>query len=62
MQDELINHLKVHAGSRTVKGAVDKKFMCNQCEKKFFTRKDLKRHRYAQMLKVIFLQNICSAF
>ena len=39
MQDELINHLKVHAGSRTVKGAVDKKFMCNQCEKKFFTRK-----------------------
>lgn len=55
MQDELINHLKVHAGSRTVKGAVDKKFMCNQCEKKFFTRKDLKRHRYVQMLNVIFL-------
>ena len=44
-QDELINHLKIHAGSRTVKGSVDKKFSCNQCDKKFFTRKDLKRHR-----------------
>lgn len=43
-RDELINHLKVHAGSRTVKGSVDKKFVCNQCDKKFFTRKDLKRH------------------
>eukprot|EP00092_Neocalanus_flemingeri_P031056 GFUD01033736.1.p1 GENE.GFUD01033736.1~~GFUD01033736.1.p1 ORF type:complete len:774 (-),score=112.56 GFUD01033736.1:2240-4561(-) len=43
-QDELMNHLKVHAGSRTIKGSVDKKFVCNQCEKKFFTRKDLKRH------------------
>jgi len=43
-QEELMNHLKVHAGSRTIKGSVDKKFVCNQCEKKFFTRKDLKRH------------------
>jgi len=43
-QDELMNHLKVHAGSRTIKGSVDKKFVCNQCDKKFFTRKDLKRH------------------
>ena len=44
MKDELINHLKIHAGSRSVKGTMDKKFMCNQCDKKFFTRKDLKRH------------------
>jgi len=43
-RDELINHLKIHAGSRSVKGTMDKKFMCNQCDKKFFTRKDLKRH------------------
>ena len=52
-QDELINHLKIHAGSRTVKGSVDKKFSCNQCDKKFFTRKDLKRHRYIIMLFIM---------
>lgn len=40
-----MNHLKSHTGSRAAKGAVDKKFGCNQCDKKFFTRKDLKRHR-----------------
>ena len=45
LQEELINHLKVHAGSRSVKGSVDKKFVCTQCDKRFFTRKDLKRHR-----------------
>ena len=44
-QEELMNHLKVHAGSRTMKGSLDKKFVCGQCDKKFFTRKDLKRHR-----------------
>jgi len=43
-QEELMNHLKVHAGSRTMKGSLDKKFVCGQCDKKFFTRKDLKRH------------------
>ena len=44
LKEELINHLKIHAGSRSVKGTMDKKFMCTQCDKKFFTRKDLKRH------------------
>jgi len=43
-QEELMTHLKVHAGSRTMKGSLDKKFVCGQCDKKFFTRKDLKRH------------------
>lgn len=43
-QEDLMNHLKVHAGSRTMKGSLDKKFICGQCDKKFFTRKDLKRH------------------
>jgi len=43
-QEELMTHLKIHAGSRTVKGSSDKKFSCSACDKKFFTRKDLKRH------------------
>jgi hypothetical protein len=43
-QDELMNHLKIHTGSRAAKGMVDKKFGCTQCERKFFTKKDLKRH------------------
>jgi hypothetical protein len=48
-----MNHLKVHAGSRTMKGSLDKKFMCGQCDKKFFTRKDLKRHRQVVALHTI---------
>ena len=44
-KEDLLNHLKTHTGSRSAKGTIDKKFGCNQCDKKFFTRKDLKRHR-----------------
>ena len=45
VQDELMSHLKIHTGSKVSKGMQDKKFGCSQCVKKFFTRKDLKRHR-----------------
>ncbi|XP_043201261.1 zinc finger protein PLAGL1-like isoform X2 [Amphibalanus amphitrite] len=43
-RDDIIYHLKTHAGSRTVKSAQDKKFQCDMCKKRFFTRKDVKRH------------------
>ncbi|XP_077302657.1 uncharacterized protein LOC143923049 [Arctopsyche grandis] len=43
-KDDIVYHLKVHAGSRTVKNEMDKKFTCPECERKFFTAKDVRRH------------------
>ncbi|QQP39531.1 Uncharacterized protein FKW44_020447, partial [Caligus rogercresseyi] len=51
-RETLMSHLKVHYGSRSsssssssaAKSSDEKKFPCNQCERRFFTRKDLKRH------------------
>ncbi|XP_018334019.1 zinc finger protein 577-like [Agrilus planipennis] len=43
-KDEILYHLKVHAGSRTVKNPNEKKFTCDYCDRKFFTRKDVRRH------------------
>uniref|UniRef100_A0A0K2U4P3 C2H2-type domain-containing protein n=1 Tax=Lepeophtheirus salmonis TaxID=72036 RepID=A0A0K2U4P3_LEPSM len=43
-REALMNHLKVHYGSRSAKSSEEKKFPCDQCERRFFTRKDLKRH------------------
>lgn len=41
---EILHHLKVHAGSRTVKDDADKKFTCEHCDRRFFTAKDVRRH------------------
>lgn len=41
---DIVYHLKVHTGSRTVKDDSDKKFTCNFCDRRFFTAKDVKRH------------------
>lgn len=43
-QQEIVYHLKVHTGSRTVKNETDKKFTCEVCNRKFFTAKDVRRH------------------
>ncbi|KAK7078424.1 Zinc finger protein plag1, partial [Halocaridina rubra] len=43
-KSDLIYHLKVHVGSRSVKSPSEKKFQCDHCERRFFTRKDVKRH------------------
>ncbi|XP_035451916.1 zinc finger protein PLAGL1 [Spodoptera frugiperda] len=43
-RQDIIYHLKVHTGSRTVKNDSDKKFTCNYCDRKFFTAKDVRRH------------------
>lgn len=43
-RQEIVYHLKVHTGSRTVKDDSDKKFTCNYCDRKFFTAKDVRRH------------------
>lgn len=43
-KDEILYHLKIHAGSRTVKNPNEKKYTCDHCDRKFFTRKDVRRH------------------
>lgn len=43
-KDEILYHLKIHAGSRTVKNPSEKKFNCDFCGRKFFTKKDVRRH------------------
>ena len=53
-QEELMTHLKVHAGSRTMKGSLDKKFVCGQCDKKFFTRKVVSRYSSSFLLQELY--------
>ncbi|KAI8432750.1 hypothetical protein MSG28_013709 [Choristoneura fumiferana] len=43
-RQEIVYHLKVHTGSRTVKNETDKKFTCDYCQRRFFTAKDVRRH------------------
>ncbi|KAF2903204.1 hypothetical protein ILUMI_02984 [Ignelater luminosus] len=43
-KEDILYHLKIHAGSRTVKNPNEKKFTCDHCDRKFFTRKDVRRH------------------
>lgn len=58
-RDEILYHLKVHAGSRTVKNPSEKKFQCEHCERRFFTRKDVKRHLVVHTGKRDFLCQFC---
>ncbi|XP_045761980.1 zinc finger protein PLAGL1-like [Maniola jurtina] len=43
-KQDIVNHLKVHTGSRAPKSETDKKFTCDHCDRKFFTAKDVRRH------------------
>nr|CAD7438812.1 unnamed protein product [Timema bartmani] len=58
-KDEIVYHLKVHAGSRTVKNPSDKKYRCEHCDRKFFTRKDVRRHLVVHTGKRDFLCQYC---
>ncbi|KAJ8964725.1 hypothetical protein NQ317_009212 [Molorchus minor] len=44
MKEEILYHLKIHAGSRAVKNPNEKKFTCDHCDRRFFTKKDVRRH------------------
>ena len=43
-KNDLIQHLKVHVGTRSAKSPGEKKFKCESCDRRFLTRKDVKRH------------------
>lgn len=58
-KDEIVYHLKVHAGSRTVKNPSDKKYGCDYCDRRFFTRKDVRRHLVVHTGKRDFLCQFC---
>ncbi|XP_037090751.1 zinc finger protein PLAG1-like [Pollicipes pollicipes] len=58
-KEDIIFHLKTHAGSRTVKSAQDKKFQCDVCKKRFFTRKDVKRHLVVHTGSRDFVCDLC---
>lgn len=56
---EILYHLKIHAGSRTVKNPNEKKFTCEFCDRKFFTRKDVRRHLVVHTGSRNFLCQFC---
>ncbi|PSN38805.1 hypothetical protein C0J52_07901 [Blattella germanica] len=56
---DILHHLKVHAGSRTVKSPADRKFRCEHCDRRFFTRKDVRRHLVVHTGKRDFLCQFC---
>lgn len=58
-KEEILYHLKIHAGSRTVKNPDEKKYSCDHCQRKFFTRKDVKRHMVVHTGKRDFLCQFC---
>ncbi|GFR08895.1 zinc finger protein PLAGL1 [Trichonephila clavata] len=43
-REGIMHHLKVHTGSRTLRGPSERKFPCDRCDRAFFTKKDVKRH------------------
>ncbi|XKL65668.1 hypothetical protein PGB90_009088 [Kerria lacca] len=43
-KEETLFHLKVHAGSRSLKTPADRKYHCDHCDRSFFTGKDVRRH------------------
>ncbi|KAF6197586.1 hypothetical protein GE061_008551 [Apolygus lucorum] len=43
-KEDILHHLKTHSGSRTLKTQEDKKYKCPNCDRKFFTQKDVRRH------------------
>lgn len=58
-KEQILYHLKIHAGSRTVKNPNEKKFTCDRCDRKFFTRKDVRRHMVVHTGMRDFLCQFC---
>ncbi|XP_054290718.1 zinc finger protein PLAGL1-like [Macrosteles quadrilineatus] len=58
-KEEIVLHLKIHAGSRTVKTQADRKYRCEYCERSFFTGKDVRRHLVVHTGRRDFLCQFC---
>lgn len=55
----LLEHLKVHAGKAS-SGTKEKKHHCEHCERRFYTRKDVRRHMVVHTGRKDFLCQYCA--
>ncbi|KAM6900396.1 zinc finger protein PLAG1 [Xenentodon cancila] len=55
----LLEHLKTHAG-KSSSGTKEKKHRCEQCERRFYTRKDVRRHMVVHTGQKDFLCQYCA--
>lgn len=55
----LLDHLKTHAGKSSA-GAKEKKHRCEHCERRFYTRKDVRRHMVVHTGRKDFLCQYCA--
>lgn len=58
-KEDTLNHLKIHAGSRSLKTPADRKYRCDQCDRSFFTGKDVRRHLVVHTGRRDFLCQYC---
>ncbi|XP_022316493.2 uncharacterized protein LOC111120106 [Crassostrea virginica] len=58
-KEDLLYHLKVHSGARSVKNCTEKTHSCDDCGKTFYTRKDVRRHMITHTKKKDFLCQYC---
>ncbi|CAH1774706.1 unnamed protein product [Owenia fusiformis] len=59
-KEKLLFHINVHKGARSTKGIMDKKQKCPECDKRFFTLKDVRRHMIVHTKERDFICEICS--
>ncbi|XP_041063700.1 zinc finger protein PLAG1-like [Carcharodon carcharias] len=57
--DQLLEHLKGHAG-RLANSAREKRHACDRCERRFYTRKDVRRHTVVHTGRKDFLCQFCA--
>lgn len=58
-REAILCHLKVHTGSRTLRGPSERKYPCKLCDRSFFTKKDVKRHLVVHTGKRDFVCKYC---
>ncbi|XP_015915023.1 zinc finger protein PLAGL2 [Parasteatoda tepidariorum] len=58
-REGILHHLKVHTGSRTLRGPSERKYPCDRCDRSFFTKKDVKRHLVVHTGKRDFVCQYC---
>lgn len=58
-KEDIVTHLKIHSGSRTMKTPADRKYHCERCDRSFFTGKDVRRHMVVHTGRRDFLCQFC---